>query len=377
MSFPFLGRWKRRNHPELNGPETAFLHDKTRFRALLECERMRADRSRSKFSLAVFSFSQDEAGLWNLLRFAPFLKSRVRATDHPGFLDNRRIGVILWDTGEVGAWKFVDAVTGAEGAPPIDKTEAYVYPTYEAPPKPGGAADDDEGQQTLREINDLLQTVCCGLQPVRPVQRLELLFIQKLPWWKRGIDLLGATFGLLMLSPLLMAVALVIKLTSRGPVLFRQTREGLGGRLFTIYKFRTMCVDAEAKKAALRAQSEQDGPAFKMAHDPRITRLGRWLRKSCVDELPQLWNVVKGDMTLVGPRPLDVKESQHIEGWKRRRLEVTPGLTCIWQVHGKSKVPFVEWMRMDIRYMRARSLMQDLKLVFETIVSVILHRASQ
>ncbi len=137
-----------------------------------------------------------------------------------------------------------------------------------------------------------------------------------------------------------------------------------------------MYIDADARKDALRAQSEQDGPCFKMEHDPRITPLGRFLRKSCIDELPQLWNVLIGDMTLVGPRPLDYRESHKIHQWGRRRLEVTPGLTCIWQVHGKSRVSFNEWMRMDIRYMRRRGFFFDLKLIRETLQQVLLHRAS-
>jgi lipopolysaccharide/colanic/teichoic acid biosynthesis glycosyltransferase len=137
-----------------------------------------------------------------------------------------------------------------------------------------------------------------------------------------------------------------------------------------------MRADAERLKANLRQFSEQDGPAFKLANDPRITPIGRYLRKTCIDELPQLWNVIKGDMTLVGPRPLDSKEAAKIEGWGRRRAEVTPGLTCIWQVYGKAKVTFDEWMRMDIRYIKRRSVLRDLRLIWGTIVAVIRHRAS-
>ena len=159
--------------------------------------------------------------------------------------------------------------------------------------------------------------------------------------------------------------------------MFLQKRAGLGGRPFTIYKFRTMVVDAEAKKAALRAISEQDGPAFKLKHDPRVTAVGRFLRETSLDELPQLWNVVKGDMSLVGPRPLPVEESEKCATWHRRRLDVTPGLTCIWQVKGRSKVSFAEWIRMDRTYIGKRSLWQDLKLMVMTVPSVLLRRGAR
>ncbi|MEZ6047709.1 MAG: sugar transferase [Planctomycetaceae bacterium] len=204
----------------------------------------------------------------------------------------------------------------------------------------------------------------------------NLMFQRKMPIWKRSIDMVGSGIGLLLISPLLLVTALSIKASSKGPVFFTQMRAGLGGRPFKMYKFRTMVVDAEEQKAKLRHLSEQDGPAFKLKHDPRIIPIGRFLRKSCIDELPQLLNVFKGDMSLVGPRPLPLEEAAQIQGWQNRRLDVTPGLTCIWQVEGKSTVTFTEWMRMDIRYIRARNFAQDFALVFKTIVAVVLHRAS-
>lgn len=208
------------------------------------------------------------------------------------------------------------------------------------------------------------------------LEPLENLFLHPFPRWKRAVDIVGAGCGLVVLSPLLCALACLIKVTSTGPVFFRQLREGYGGKLFQINKFRTMRVGADAEKAQLQAQSEQDGPAFKMENDPRITGLGNFLRKTCLDELPQLWNVLLGDMTLVGPRPLDHRESSKIARWGRRRLNVMPGLTCIWQVHGKSKVTFNEWMRMDIRYSQRVSFRQDMKLVFATVKQMVLRQAS-
>ncbi len=175
-------------------------------------------------------------------------------------------------------------------------------------------------------------------------------------------------------------VALLVKIDSRGPALFWQKRAGLGGRIFWIAKVRTMVVDAERVMAEmnLRAGSEQDGPAFKLRHDPRVTRLGRLLRQTSMDELPQLWNILRGDMTLVGPRPLPVSESDACQPWQRRRLDVTPGLTCIWQVHGRSRVLFDDWMRMDLRYVSKSSglygALRDASLLAKTVPAVFLKR---
>jgi lipopolysaccharide/colanic/teichoic acid biosynthesis glycosyltransferase len=136
-------------------------------------------------------------------------------------------------------------------------------------------------------------------------------------------------------------------------------------------------VDAEKRQAELRVRSEQDGPAFKMTHDPRVTRLGAILRKTSLDELPQLWNVLKGDMSLVGPRPLPCSESSACSQWQRRRLDVTPGITCLWQVKGRSTVSFPEWMRMDINYIRTRRLMRDISLLLLTVPAVLLRRGAK
>jgi len=196
------------------------------------------------------------------------------------------------------------------------------------------------------------------------------------PWWKRAIDVVGAGSGLILLSPLLLGAAVAIKVSSPGPVLFRQKREGKGGKQFDILKFRTMVVDAEAKQASLREVSEQDGPAFKLKNDPRITAVGAKLRKSCIDELPQLVNVLVGQMSLVGPRPLPVSESTECSTWQRMRLTVLPGLTCTWQAHGGRNVSFDQWMRMDLDYIRNRSFVSDVRLIIETAFLALLQRGS-
>jgi lipopolysaccharide/colanic/teichoic acid biosynthesis glycosyltransferase len=222
------------------------------------------------------------------------------------------------------------------------------------------------------------QGVCDGLQPPDAGnESVETLLVRPLPWWKRAIDVFGASVGLILASPLMILSALAIKVTSRGPIIFKQRRAGLGGQPFWIYKFRTMTVDAESRKASLREISEQDGPAFKLSHDPRVTRVGRFLRETSLDELPQLWNVLKGDMSLVGPRPLPMDESAGCDQWQRTRLDVTPGLTCIWQVKGRSRVTFDEWMRMDVNYIRRRNFLHDFKILTQTIPAVLLRRGAR
>jgi lipopolysaccharide/colanic/teichoic acid biosynthesis glycosyltransferase len=180
-----------------------------------------------------------------------------------------------------------------------------------------------------------------------------------------------------VLWPLLLLVALAIKVFSPGPVLFTQWRSGLGGRPFRIYKFRTMVPDADRIKDTLLSKNEQDGPAFKMKRDPRVTRIGRILRVTSLDELPQLWNVLKGDMSLVGPRPLPLSESQACDTWHRRRMDVVPGLTCTWQISARGSVSFAEWVRMDRNYIRRRSLFHDVKLLALTVPAVLARRGAK
>jgi lipopolysaccharide/colanic/teichoic acid biosynthesis glycosyltransferase len=242
----------------------------------------------------------------------------------------------------------------------------------EAPPRLA-----DEELQPFDLMPYLLQGASDAAHAMDSVQEVQSLILRRLPWWKRGIDIAGAGSGLLLLAPVMGLAAIAIKLTSRGPVIFKQRRAGLGGRPFWIYKFRTMVTDAEAQKAGLRAFSKQDGPAFKLDRDPRITRAGRILRETSLDELPQLWNVLKGEMSLVGPRPLPMDESAGCDQWQRNRLDVTPGLTCIWQVKGRSRVTFCEWMRMDVNYIRRRTFWHDLKILMGTIPAVLLRRGAR
>jgi exopolysaccharide biosynthesis polyprenyl glycosylphosphotransferase len=193
---------------------------------------------------------------------------------------------------------------------------------------------------------------------------------------KRAFDIVTSALALLLLSPLMIVTAVLVKGTSPGPVLFRQERIGLLGRRFHMLKFRSMVANAEELRAGLLAQNEQSGPVFKMKHDPRITPLGRFLRKYSIDELPQLVNVLRGDMSIVGPRPPLPEEVAHYEAWQRRRLSVRPGLTCVWQVAGRSEISFQDWMLLDMRYIDHWSFVRDVDLILRTVPAVLRGRGA-
>jgi lipopolysaccharide/colanic/teichoic acid biosynthesis glycosyltransferase len=331
---------------------------------ILQRERARSDRSGEVFCLAVFATGKTKADRDTLAHLARILERRLRLTDDAGLLDKRTIGVVLPATSVDGARTVIDDVClSIPAGLPLPECKVCCYPTE----WPADEDSDDQRNNSDRNTRD---------DAGHPVQSLEPVLARPMPLWKRAVDVAGASFGLLFLLPLFAVVAIAIRATSRGPVFFRQQRSGLGGKPFFMVKFRTMVVDAEAKKQALMALNEQDGPAFKIRRDPRVTRLGHFLRITSIDELPQLWNVLRGDMSLVGPRPLPCSETDACRGWLRQRLDVTPGLTCIWQVRGRSTVSFAEWVRMDVQYIRSRSLGADMKLLLQTVPAVVLRRGA-
>lgn len=214
--------------------------------------------------------------------------------------------------------------------------------------------------------------------------RMRIMFrlrAKRAIWWvvvhsslvlKRSLDLVASTLGLLLLSPLLAVTALLIKVEDGGPVLFQQQRVGLRGRLFAMWKFRSMVPEAEdAKERLLQRNEMQGGVLFKMRNDPRVTRVGRVLRKFSIDELPQLWNVFVGDMSLVGPRPPVPREVEKYTVEQRQRLLAKPGLTCFWQVEGRSEIDFEGQVRLDMQYVRSESFWLDIKLLLKTVPAVL------
>ena len=184
---------------------------------------------------------------------------------------------------------------------------------------------------------------------------------------KRTIDIIGAGLGLILLSPIIAVVACAVKFTSKGPVFFSQKRVGKNGELFEMYKFRSMVVNAEELKENLEEQNEMSGPMFKIKDDPRITKVGKFIRKTSIDELPQLWKILKGEMSLVGPRPSLPKEVEQFDNWMFKRLSVRPGLTCYWQVSGRNNIDFEDWMKLDVKYVEERNFWIDIKLIFKTV----------
>ncbi len=232
-----------------------------------------------------------------------------------------------------------------------------------------------EAQGVELVVSSPLADIAAGRVHERPVDGLPLMHVETPDYGrrlgKRTLDVIGAGIGLLLLAPVFAVLAFVIRADDRGPVFFRQTRVGRGGREFSILKFRTMCVDAEARMAAVAQSNEGAGPLFKMKDDPRVTRVGGFLRRTSLDELPQLWNVLTGSMSLVGPRPALPREVALYEDFADRRLLVTPGITGLWQVSGRSDLDWADGVRLDLHYVENWSFVHDVVILARTIPSVL------
>lgn len=186
---------------------------------------------------------------------------------------------------------------------------------------------------------------------------------------KRCFDVLGALLGLIIFAPLFLIIALAIRMEDGGYAFYKQDRNGLNGKVFHMYKFRSMCMDAEQMHQSLLEKNELDGPAFKLKNDPRVTKVGRFIRRTSLDELPQLVNILKGEMSFVGPRPLPTYETAQCNDYQKQRLLVKPGLTCYWQCSGRNNVSFDEWIELDLKYIKEASLWTDFKIMCKTVVS--------
>jgi lipopolysaccharide/colanic/teichoic acid biosynthesis glycosyltransferase len=328
------------------------------FAAFLERERSLADRGTRRFCLLSVSMPASAAGYEHsrdgLTELARRALARLRSTDIVARQDPERIAILLTDTEPAGAEVVAAWMKQAELDLGLQLEHAiFVYPSVDE--LPSSSASDAAGS---------------SMEDLWPHFELPT------PLWKRSLDVLGSAVALTALLPLFGLTALAIRLDSPGPVIFRQQRAGRGGRPFAFLKFRSMSADAEALRPALAELNEQEGPVFKIRDDPRITRVGRLLRRWSIDELPQLWNVLVGDISLVGPRSATLDEVSKYERWQRRRLSVTGGITCTWQVSGRSEIPFREWMRLDMRYVAARSVWRDVCLLARTLPAVVSGRGA-
>lgn len=317
------------------------------FQRALDRERSRADRNGSvmcliKVDLTQANVSESKA----IYEAAGFLRGRLRITDDFGMLSRKSVGIVLPETNRAGAWVVADS-TSSTLSPRIGKIsfEIFEYPNSDLP--------DDSEPVSHDESHHAAGS-------------MTHFFMRATPTWKRALDIFASGIGLILLSPMFLVVGLAIKLSSPGPIFFCQQRTGAGNKPFTMYKFRSMVPAAESMRDNVAHLNERDGPAFKIKNDPRVTPIGSFIRKTNLDEFPQLLNVFKGDMSLVGPRPLPCAESDACRGWHRRRLDVVPGMTCIWQTSNREGLTFEQWVRMDIAYAKSVSLLHDLWILFKT-----------
>jgi lipopolysaccharide/colanic/teichoic acid biosynthesis glycosyltransferase len=325
----------------------------------IDSEKARCDRTGTMLALVVFDLTQPEWTLRGTHALAAACSARLRRSDEVGWLAAGKLAVLLPNCCPAGAGAVCNDIArrvATAGNPP--PRQILHYPATPGP-----------GPRLVRPARDEHRDGNRG-------EAFDPTHVPPIPRWKRSLDIVGASLLLLTCLPLLLGIALAVKATSRGPVIFRQLRAGRLGVPFVFYKFRTMVDGADAMKASLRAHNELRG-LFKMRRDPRVTRLGALLRRTSLDELPQLWNVLRGDMSLVGPRPATLDEVREYEPWQRQRLAVPQGLTGAWQVEGRGRVGFPECVRMDLRYVRTASLGTDLRILWGTVGAVLTARGAQ
>ena len=329
----------------------------------LHLEKRRADRSKAPLSLVIYrmakaSSAEDASSL------AGLLLSNKRETDLVGQIGDGVLAVICTDTGDAGAHRFIDKIEKAAGDLHYS-VECATYPDH---------------------LFDGLAAAPSSVRSRSPLLSHMRASTREVYWLKRPIDILGALVALVLFAPLMLATALAVKLSSRGPMIFRQTRLGKDGVPFVFYKFRSMVTNGDDRihreymKSLIQGENDKvnqqaagdAAPVYKIKADPRITSVGRFIRRTSLDELPQLFNVLKGDMSLVGPRPPVPYEAENYQSWHLRRvLDVKPGITGLWQVEGRSKVTFDEMVRLDLGYIRGCSLSLDMRIIVKTFLVVL------
>lgn len=337
------------------------IYDVPVFIALIKHERNRVDRDGNEFALTIFQ--TEGVGTWKSVEVIGRIKKCVRTVDEIGWLDDRNIGVLLPATTMDGGHRFARRVIGDEISMVSSKTSlpfrVYSYPRHWISAEPG-----KRGTYTPNNCED----------GEADPQILKDAFKKDIPVWKRSLDIFGSLVGLTLLAPLFALVAAYIKLVSPGPVFFRQERVGYQGRTFRIFKFRTMHHnnDQGTHRDHIVQRIKSGGASLEKLddRDPRIFRGAKFLRKSCIDELPQLINVLRGEMTMVGPRPCLPYEAEVFLRWHYGRFDVLPGMTGLWQVSGKNKLTFIQMIRLDIAYASRMSLRNDLIILLRTFPAI-------
>jgi len=379
------------------------------FQAALQREQARAERNGHQIALAILPANGHNGDARGTFRLLDALKGRLRIMDEAGWFDPSRIGVLMPYTSREGAWHMIEDLCALlDGELTEADCSVYTYPcdwtdangeSSERAAKDICAAESGSGpaaenlftftghRSTRSNSSDGVSAVCervlTGVACAYPIMSAPG---SGLSAWQRGLDIACSLLGLMVLAPVFLGAALLIKLVSRGPVFFRQVRIGRGGRPFMLWKFRTMVANADTSihqnhVAQLINGTAEDGeatskPMAKLDNDPRVIPLGAILRGACIDELPQLINVLRGEMSLVGPRPPIPYEVQDYQPWQRRRLDVTPGLTGLWQVSGKNRLTFDEMVRLDIRYSRKKSIWINIMIMLRTPRAILEELAS-
>jgi lipopolysaccharide/colanic/teichoic acid biosynthesis glycosyltransferase/GGDEF domain-containing protein len=389
MKFIFLRKLKQLLGGDTPSTPLENIYTQKEFLVVLNRARAQADRNGHCFALATFDVTAKEVQSISLKSIAKLLSTRIRATDAVGWFDESQLGVYLYDSNAKDAQGFCQEVHKQLGCD--ISSRVYVYPYYYKQNLPA-----DEGSSGKRQaigvgleryekvqyalfgsgapFEDQTRWFCSSECDVADdySQGLEPIFGRRHPYWKRAFDLCVATAILLVCSPIIIALALYIKIVSPGPVLFKQERVGYLGRRFTCWKFRSMHVNNDARKhrAYLHDLINNGRAMTKMEDDPRIIPFGKYIRASGIDELPQLLNVLRGEMSLIGPRPPIPYEVERYHRWFHGRFDTKPGLTGLWQVSGKNRLSFQEMIRLDIRYNKRLSLLRDIIILLRTPTAV-------
>ncbi len=349
----------------------------TAFRALAQKERARVDRFGGTFCLVAFDVGNTHPDDTFVDLLSAVVQVRKRQTDEIGWPDNQHLGVLLPGTTASGARCFAEEICraiGKTGAPPRYQIAQYPPASLQQVSRPETLPSEaNQPAVSTGPAADPARTSCS--QPEASWSGVPAVLGQSCPVWKRTFDILLSGAVLVCLLPLFLVIALLILIVSPGPVFFAQERVGYLGRKFHVWKFRTMRCDADSTvhRDQVTREIGSDDPLTKLdnSHDPRVIPLGKWLRMTGLDELPQLFNVLRGDMSLIGPRPDPVYAADHYQPWHTARLDVLPGITGLWQVSGKNRTTFKQMIRLDVAYARRLSLWLDLKIMLKTLPAIV------